>query len=77
MSLEQAKRWMANEDLQKFIRQAQVDMWVGSKNGASDQDLNWTLFDFLNLLDNQLRPRRMVQGPDGKWQENILPKSLS
>ncbi len=75
--ISQAKRWMANEDLQKFIRQATIDLHVGQKTGATDVQLNWVIFEFLNMLDNSLRPHRMVKDVNGKWQEIIMPKGLS
>ena len=74
---ENVKRWLENQDLQNFIRQVQVDIYVGMKNGVSEREVNWALFDLLNAIDNKVRPVRMEKGPDGKWVEKRMSKSLS
>jgi hypothetical protein len=73
----QSADWMKNEDLQKFIRQAHTDMHVGLKNGVPERDVAWAIFDFLNRLDNQLRPSKMIRMPDGSFKEEKMSRSLS
>ena len=57
-----ANRWMADKNLQDFIRQAHTDMYVGCKNGVSDEAVKEAVLLFVSKLQKQMIPQRVSVG---------------